>query len=49
MKISVALIFAASTLLMAGCCSTPHVTKWEYKQSPTQVTDETLNKWADEG
>ena len=26
-----AVIFAASTLLLAGCCSTPPATKWEYK------------------
>ena len=31
MKKSIALIFAASTLILAGCCTTPHVTKWEYK------------------
>ena len=31
MKKSIALIFAASTLFLAGCCTTPHATKWEYK------------------
>ena len=31
MKQSIALIFAASTLIMAGCCTTLHLTKWEYK------------------
>ena len=31
MKKSIALVFAASTLFLAGCCTTPHVTKWEYK------------------
>ena len=31
MKTSIALIYAASSLLMAGCCTTPHTSKWEYK------------------
>ena len=31
MKKSTALVFAASTLLLAGCCTTLHTTKWEYK------------------
>ena len=31
MKQSIALLFAASTLLLAGCCTTPHTTQWEYK------------------
>ena len=31
MKKSIALTFAASTLFLAGCCTTTHVTKWEYK------------------
>jgi hypothetical protein len=31
MKKSVALIFTAIILIVAGCCTTPHVTKWEYK------------------
>ena len=31
MKKSIALIFAASTLFLAGCCTMPHATKWEYK------------------
>jgi hypothetical protein len=31
MKKSIALVFAASTLLLAGCCTMPHATKWEYK------------------
>jgi hypothetical protein len=33
MKKSIALIFAASTLFLAGCCTTHHITKWEYKTS----------------
>ena len=31
MKISIALVFVASTLLLAGCCTMSHATKWEYK------------------
>jgi hypothetical protein len=31
MKKSIALVIAASTLFLAGCCTTPHATKWEYK------------------
>ena len=50
MKKSTALIFAASTLLLAGCCTTHHVTKWEYKQLMMgMVTDETLNQLGDQG
>jgi hypothetical protein len=32
MKKSITLIFAASTLFLAGCCSTHHTTKWEYQR-----------------
>jgi ABC-type sugar transport system substrate-binding protein len=31
MKKSTALIFAASVLFLAGCCTAPHAAKWEYK------------------
>ena len=31
MKKNIALIFAASTLFLAGCCTTHNATKWEYK------------------
>ena len=31
MKKSIALIFVAGTLILAGCCTAPHVTQWEYK------------------
>ena len=30
MKKSIAVIIAASTLFLAGCCTTPHATRWEY-------------------
>jgi hypothetical protein len=49
MKKSIALMFAAGTLFLGGCCTAPHHAKWEYKQSATQVSDATLNQWADEG
>ncbi len=48
MKKDIALMIAASALLFAGCCTT-HVTKWEYKQLYTQVSDDSLNKLGDEG
>lgn len=32
MKQPIALIFAASTMLLAGCCTTHHAAKWEYKE-----------------
>jgi hypothetical protein len=31
MKKKVIFIFAACTLFLSGCCTTPHVAKWEYK------------------
>ena len=31
MKKSIALTFAACTLLLAGCCTTHHLARWEYK------------------
>jgi hypothetical protein len=31
MKKTVIFIFAACTLFFTGCCTTPHVAKWEYK------------------
>jgi PBP1b-binding outer membrane lipoprotein LpoB len=39
MKKSIALIFAVSTLFLAGCCTTHNATKWEYKvaQDPSHV------------
>jgi len=41
-------VLGAVVMLSVGAV-TPNVTKWEYKQSPTQVGDDQLNKWADEG
>ena len=50
MKKSIVIILAAVTLILAGCCTTHHVTKWEYKQlSNSMVTDETLNQLGDQG
>ena len=31
MKKTAIFIFAAYILFLSGCCTTPHVTKWEYK------------------
>ncbi len=43
------LILAASTLLLAGCCTThPCATKWEYK-TVHDPTDAALNELADQG
>jgi hypothetical protein len=36
----------ASTLFLAGCCSTHHVTKWEYKEV---YSLDQLNKAASDG
>jgi hypothetical protein len=50
MKKTIALTLATSTLFLAGCCTTRHVTKWEYKQLPnSMVTDATLNQLGDQG
>ena len=50
MKKYLALAFASGALLLAGCSTTSHLTKWEYKQlHSSPVTDETLNKLGDEG
>ena len=55
-KKSTALVFAASILFLAGCCTTHHVTKWEYKNltivgtTPDQSQDHpTLNELGKEG
>jgi protein involved in sex pheromone biosynthesis len=32
MKKHIALGLVASTLFLAGCCTTHHTTKWEYKE-----------------
>lgn len=31
MKKLITLLFTASTLVLAGCCTTHHVTQWEFK------------------
>jgi hypothetical protein len=31
MKKLMVIILAASTVFLAGCCTTPHSSKWEYK------------------
>jgi len=37
MKRHIALGLVASTLFLAGCCTTPHATKWEYKNVSLQA------------
>jgi len=32
MKESATLLFTASTLFLAGCCTTPHPVRWEYQK-----------------
>jgi protein involved in sex pheromone biosynthesis len=53
MKKHIALGLVASTLFLAGCCTSHHSTAWEYKTSVEfngQVTlDEKLNKLAVDG
>ena len=54
MKKAITLIVAASTLWLSGCCTTHHVSKWEYKQllpdrGSTRATDDALNKLGEEG
>jgi hypothetical protein len=53
MKKSIALIFAVSSLVLAGCCTTHHVTHWEYKTvyeySYGKYLDDSLNKLAVDG
>ena len=49
MKKNIPIGLVASTLFLAGCCTTSHVTKFEYKQTPTQLSDQSLNQLADEG
>ena len=52
MKKHIALGLVASTLFLAGCCTTHHVTQWEYKTYQDNATgspETGLNKLASEG
>jgi protein involved in sex pheromone biosynthesis len=53
MKKHIALGLVASTLFLAGCCTTHHVTQWEYKTYRDVVSTSSfesgLNKLASEG
>jgi len=49
MKKITALAFAASVLLLAGCCTTHQAAKWEYMQHSGQLSDADLNKLAGDG
>lgn len=46
MKRIIALTFAASSLFLAGCCSTNQVTQWEYREVSTV---DAVNKAAADG
>jgi hypothetical protein len=48
MKKSIALIFAASILVLAGCCTTHHTASWEY-QTRHDLSDTELNKLGEQG
>ena len=47
MKKHIALVFAASTLFLAGCCTTSHQTQWEYKtvRSIREVNELAAQGW----
>jgi hypothetical protein len=45
MRNSIALMFVASTFLLAGCCTTPHIAKWEYKVAVAPVSGTTPQEW----
>jgi starvation-inducible outer membrane lipoprotein len=52
MKKNIALIFAASTLILAGCSTTPHQAKWEYKEieKPSgTASEDQLNQLGEQG
>ncbi len=53
MKKTIALIFAASTLFLAGCCTAHKTARWEYKTEVLNVgaaiNADTLNKYGKEG
>jgi hypothetical protein len=42
MKKIIALMFTVSALALAGCCTTPHSAKWEYKTIVTPNDSVTL-------
>ena len=57
MKKAIALIFTASILILAGCCTTPHATRWEYKvtvapplpgtESPSSTNMTSFSAWSE--
>jgi hypothetical protein len=49
MKATIVLIFAASTLLLAGCCTTHQATHWEYMTLHGEQSVTSLNKLSDQG
>ena len=51
MKKSIALLFAASTLMFAGCSTIHHTSKWEYKtvEAREGEQDAVISRLAEEG
>jgi protein involved in sex pheromone biosynthesis len=47
MKKSIALLIAASTLFLAGCCTAHHATTWEYRTVNDDITQ--VNELANQG
>ena len=42
-------IIGASSFLLAGCCSTRHATRWEYKVVPEKRAGLTPAEWMNKG
>jgi len=42
-------MFAVGTILLAGCCTTGHAAKWQYKTVGPSTSDEILNTPVAEG
>ena len=49
MKKHIALGLVASTLFLAGCCTSHHVTQWEYKTLDGAISDASLNEVGAQG
>jgi hypothetical protein len=47
MKNTVMLTLAVSSMLLAGCCTTPHATQWEYKVVEKYLSPNELQKQID--
>ncbi len=49
MKKAIFVLIAAGGLVLAGCCTTHHAAKWEYKTLHANVSDDVVNSAAAEG